>query len=247
MIYLLVPAFNEEPNIPELQSSLTAAFRQHQVHYVFVDDASSDNTVAVVKELFKNEKLDVLTKSENAGPGHSFNLGMSWILDRANPEDFLITMEADNTSDPELIPVMITLLEHNFDLTLASVYAQSGGFSQTSLFRKLLSIIANMAFRGLFNVKVLTLSSFYRGYRVSKLNEVRRKYGNLIDEPGFICMLEILMKIIVLNGRIIEIPMVLDSNKRIGKSKMKVIKTSLNYMKFLFKAKRKIHVPVHPR
>jgi hypothetical protein len=88
-----------------------------------------------------------------------------------------------------------------------------------------------------FNIKVQTISSFYRVYSVSLLKKIKTKYGILIKENGFICMLEILTKAIHCEAKIIEVPMVLKSTKRLGKSKMKIVKTTLDYLKFLFKIK----------
>ena len=48
-------------------------------------------------------------------------------------------------------------------------------------------------------------------------------------------MLEILLKIIRLKGKIIEIPMILKSNERIGRSKMKILKTTFSYISFLIR------------
>jgi nitrate reductase NapAB chaperone NapD len=47
-------------------------------------------------------------------------------------------------------------------------------------------------------------------------------------------MLEILVKAIEQNANVIEVPMVLHSQKRQGKSKLKMIKTTLAYLRFLF-------------
>lgn len=236
MIYFLIPVYNESANLPELASNLLGIATDQQKHYVFVDDCSSDNTIEVVKNLFPAEHLEVITKTKNGGPGDSFNLGFEWILNHSkNSTDRVVTVEGDNTSDPGILPTMLQLSSMGYDLVLASVYAQGGGFDQTSFFRKIISFIANMIFRALFNLKVLTMSSFYRVYSVDSLQNVKRRFNTIIEEKGFICMLEVLLKSIKTNAKIIEVPMVLKSNKRVGKSKMKIFKTTMSYFKFLLK------------
>jgi hypothetical protein len=122
-----------------------------------------------------------------------------------------------------------------YDLVLASVYAQGGGFDKTSFLRKLISAIANFTYRFLFDIKVLTLSSFYRVYKISLLKKLERTYrGNIIKEMGFVSMLEILSKAIWNDATIIEVPMKLYSYKRAGKSKMKIVKTTFTYFRYLF-------------
>ena len=120
-----------------------------------------------------------------------------------------------------------------FSLVLASVYAQGGGFSKTSFFRVLLSFVANMFLRMMFDIKVLTLSSFYRIYSVEQLQKIKTQYGIIIREAGFICMVEILIKAIKTEATVIEVPMKLRSDNRVGKSKMKIVKTIRAYIKFL--------------
>lgn len=124
-------------------------------------------------------------------------------------------------------------------MILASVYAQGGGFEHTTFLRKLISAIANLLYRFLFNIKVQTLSSFYRTYSITLLRHIKEKYGEIITESGFICMLEVLIKGVDTNARILEVPMVLASSKRKGASKLKIFKTTLQYFKFLMRVKRK--------
>ena len=155
------------------------------------------------------------------------------ILKNSQPQDIVITLEADCTSDLSILSTMLTLNRLGYDLVLSSVYAQGGGFDQTSFLRKFISATANFTFRFLFDVKVLTLSSFYRVYSVALLKRIQEKYKVIIRESGFVCMLEILVKAIHSNARIIEVPMQLHSSKRIGKSNMKIVKTTFQYFRFL--------------
>ena len=143
-------------------------------------------------------------------------------------------MEADNTSDINLVESMIALNKIGFDIVLASIYCQGGSFVKTSTLRKFLSLIANILLRFIFDIKVQTLSSFYRLYSIKSIIKIKDNYTKIISENGFICMVELLIKLIKQETKIIEIPMKLDSSNRKGKSKMKLIKTSLYYIKFIF-------------
>jgi dolichol-phosphate mannosyltransferase len=130
---------------------------------------------------------------------------------------------------------MLAISSLGYDLVLASVYAQGGGFDKTSFFRRLVSSVANLVFRFLFKLKILTLSSFYRVYHVSLLRKIKEKNTPIIAEKGFICMLEILVKAVECDANVIEVPMILHSQKRVGKSKLKFLKTMLAYVRFLMK------------
>ncbi len=236
MIFFLIPVFNEEKNIPNLLSSLAKlALEEDEIKIIFSDDGSTDKSIEKIKECCTGQNYVIIGDGNNIGPGNAFNLGFEWVLQHSKSKnDSVITLEADGTSDLSLLPQMIILNKLGYSLVLASVYAQGGGFEQTSFFRRLISVVANLFFRFVFNLKTLTLSSFYRCYSVALLSTIYEKYnGKIIQENGFICMLEVLLKAVRCNARIIEIPMILKSSKRIGKSKMKILKTSYEYIRFL--------------
>ena len=235
MIFFLIPVYNEEANLSNLYRALSSYAGPEPVHYVFSDDGSTDRSGSLISELFSGKPFTLLGDGFNRGPGAAFNKGFDWIVEHASPSDTVVTLEADCTSDLGILPVMLTLKQCGYDLVLASVYAQGGGFDQTSFFRKFISASANFLFRFLFDVKVLTLSSFYRVYSIGLLQRIREKYGEYISESGFVCMLEILVKSIHCEAKIIEVPMQLHSSRRIGASKMKVLSTTLRYFRFLAK------------
>ena len=63
--------------------------------------------------------------------------------------------------------------------------------------------------------------------------------GGLIEEKGFICMAELLIKLSRISVNISEVPLVLRYDLKEGKSKMKITKTILQYLLFILKAKLK--------
>ena len=236
MIYFVIPLFNEKDNIANLHKDLLSVLEGEEKFFVFSDDGSTDGTPEFVKQTFQQQQAIVLGDGSNNGPGFAFNRGFEWVLQHSkNDHDIVVTIEGDCTSDIKLLPKMVVICRQQFDIVLASVYAQGGGLDKTSLFRKLLSSVANMLMRFVFNIKVLTLSSFYRVYNVTILRKIKEQNGTLIKESGFVCMLEILHKAIKLNATIIEVPTVLKVANKIGKSKMKVFKTSIIYLKYLIR------------
>jgi len=238
MIYFVIPTYNESANILTLSTSLQNSIPEYEKFYLFIDDFSTDETIKCINQYFEHTSFAIIEKKRNVGPGDSFNLGFEWILMHSkNENDRVVTIEADNTSDISILKNMIVISNLGYDLVLASIYIQSGGFIKTSFFRKIISFTANMIFRTIFDIKVSTLSSFYRVYHLSVLDRIKKKNGTIISQIGFISMLEILIKAIRVDAKIIEVPMKLNSNNREGRSKMKVFKTSLEYLKFLLHEK----------
>jgi dolichol-phosphate mannosyltransferase len=235
-LYFLVPLYNEEQNVALLHKNITSACPGYKKIFVLVDDGSSDKTVVSAARLFETEKnFHIITKNKNLGPGDSFNIGFEWVLSNStqHEKDLVITLEGDNTSDLGILDTMLMLSESGYSLVLASVYAQGGGFEGTTFWRKLISFVANQLLRFAFDIKVLTLSSFFRIYHLNLIAKIKQKHSTIIESTGFICMIEILLKAVRVNAKIIEVPMILKSNVRKGKSKMKILKTSWSYLKFL--------------
>jgi dolichol-phosphate mannosyltransferase len=234
--YFLIPVFNESANLERLSGNLRNVLINEDKYYLFIDDHSSDDTVSKLMSLFSPKSSLVITKEKNTGPGDSFNRGFEWILEHSHDDqDVIVTLEADNTSDITILPEMIGFLSQNYNLVLASVYAEGGGFDKSSLLRRIISFIANKMLRLLFNTKILTLSSFYRVYKITLVRDIRKNFNHIISENGFVCMFEILLKAIRLDAAVKEVPMVLNSRNRADKSKMKVLKTMFQYVRYILK------------
>ena len=152
-----------------------------------------------------------------------------------------MTLEADQTSDPSVLPRLLhRVWEEGDHIALASCYLYGGGIKGTHLHRVGLSHVANGLMKKALGLSGLaTLSSFYRVYQASALMAIRERYGDdFITTHGFECMVEILYRAARLGLRISEVPMVLDGSRRVGKSKMKVLRTSMAYLALAWRALR---------
>jgi dolichol-phosphate mannosyltransferase len=226
--------YNEAANIPMLASNLFARQESDRDYYVLVDDGSTDGTGAAVEAAFLGKAYHYLRLDLNQGPGRAFDAGFAFILDRFSEDDLrVVTMEGDNTSDLSVLPAMLEAAGAGHDLVLASVYAPGGGFSRPSRFRRLVSNMANGLLRLVFRLHIRTLTSFYRVYRLGLLRRIRQRYGCLCAERGFICKVELLLRARACRARITEVPVVLQSHLRKGKSKMKVLRTGWEYLMFI--------------
>lgn len=234
-LYVIVPVFNEAANIESLFQAfrtLSAEFgADFAVHFVIVDDGSSDETVASARGLSTGLNANILCHPVNKGPGGAFATGFGYLADKLGRNDWVITMEGDNTSRHELIRQMFVRTREGYDVILASPYMYGGGFSKTSLLRKFLSSGANLVVKDLLGIQgILTVSSFFRLYRGAVLLELQQCFGpGIVERLGFESMVELLMKLIMRQTTISEVPMLLDSSRRQGKSKMKILRTILGY------------------
>ena len=235
-LFILVPVFNEALNIAtlfeaflKLRAELEDRF---SLQYILVDDGSEDQTVIFAKQEVGDLDLIILQHEKNIGPGAAFATGFAYLAQHMEEQDWVITMEGDNTSRCELIKQMLTRSQEGFDIVLASPYMYGGGIKQTTFFRKILSSGANLVVKDLLGIQgILTVSSFFRLYRARALIKMQRVFGSgILDRSGFESMVEMVMKIAMLKLSLSEVAMELDSSLRKGKSKMKFLRTIKGYL-----------------
>lgn len=240
MIYFIVPAYNEAANLPELLASLRhwSESRHELCHLIAVDDGSTDSTAEDL-ETYKSFPVTVVRHGVNRGVQEAFRSGFrAWSEHPAGAGDLVVTVEADNTSSLEILDLMIARARQGDDLVLASCYAPGGEVVGTNLYRRTLSSCANLILRCTPGMpSVYTFSSFYRIYRAPFLECAMRSYGpRLIEEQGFVCVVEMLLKFGLLKAQISEVPLRLDGERRKGASKMKVFRTIRGYLALFWHA-----------
>src|SRR5438094_44537 len=112
---LVIPAYNEQENIPELlkrvEGALAPLARPYEV--IIVDDGSSDATPQLLKDAMQTRPwLRVLRMAKNGGQSAAFEAGFS-----ACRGPIIATIDADLQNDPEEIPRLVQMLEEkNVDM-----------------------------------------------------------------------------------------------------------------------------------
>jgi len=70
------------------------------------------------------------------------------------------------------------------------------------------------------------------------LIRLKESFGsNIITEKGFTATVELLLKCISINSDIYEVPLILRYDKKKGKSKIKILRTILQYIILIFRLK----------
>jgi dolichol-phosphate mannosyltransferase len=108
-ISVVVPAFNEADNVPQLVGELHAALLPLACNYelIFVDDASTDDTLAVLRRLAMSDgRLRILRHGRNTGQSAALATGL-----RAARGETIVTLDADLQNDPADIPRLLRALE----------------------------------------------------------------------------------------------------------------------------------------
>jgi dolichol-phosphate mannosyltransferase len=227
----VVPAYDEEENLPRLFADLEArpALFPPGSRLVIVDDGSRDGTAALVEAYAGPLPVELVRLDRNSGPGAAFRAGFAAALAGSPEGAYVVTLEADTTSDLDALPAMLARAHEGADLVLAA-----WSMVNVSRRRRLLSAAAGFTVRHALRVQFATVSSFFRVYRATLLMEALDRHGDrLIREPGFACKAELLAKLAALGARIDEVEVSLDTSRRVGDSKMPVLKTVLCYWRMI--------------
>jgi glycosyltransferase involved in cell wall biosynthesis len=191
LISIVTPCYNEEGNVEELYSRVKNVMASQLSHYryehIFIDNASTDNTVNILKEIvLVDKKIKIIVNSRNFGHICSPVHGMFQAQG-----DAIVSIVSDLQDPPEMIPLFITEWEKGNDIVVAiKRQSEENGvmFKIRELYYRLLSrvsereIFKNYTGFGLYDKKVMnaikTLDDpypFFRGmiaevgYKVSKI------------------------------------------------------------------------------
>lgn len=233
MIHVLFPAYNEEGSIGPALGALAQAMggRGLELRAVLVDDGSTDGTVAEARRADAASggalRLEVLSHGENRGLGAGLKTGIDACLARAAEGDVIVTLDADNTHPPALIPTMLAKLAEGLDVVIASRYQPGSAVHGVPPHRRVLSDGARLLFQALFPWPgVRDYTCCFRAYRVPILRRARAVYGDdLLTARGFEAVMDLLLCLRQVGARAGEVPLVLRYEKQAGRSKMRVLRT----------------------
>lgn len=107
-VSVVVPLFNEEENVAPLQAELAAALAGIDYEIIFVDDGSTDSTVA---RIARTERVRILPFARNAGQSAAMYAGL-----HAARGATAVLIDGDLQNDPADIPKLLREIEAGADL-----------------------------------------------------------------------------------------------------------------------------------
>ena len=115
-IAIVIPSYNEATNIDVLIQALneTIVNINYNFKFIFVDDGSNDETVAILKEKSKvHQHIFYLELSRNFGHQNALKAGIDLVK---NDVDAIISMDGDMQHPPKIIPKLIQKWEEGFEV-----------------------------------------------------------------------------------------------------------------------------------
>ena len=234
LLTIVLPAFNEAANLGDLLVRIgdaVGATRPFQI--LVVDDGSTDGTSAVAERAAESLPVRVLSHPVNGGYGRALRTGLT---EAVRSSGVVVTLDADESHDPGLIPAMLEQIEAGYDLVIASRFRSGGAEIGVPWERRLLSRSASLLCRStLWMGNVRDYTSGYRAYRSSLLERMIRLRGEekFLRSAGFAAGLELLLNAASLGARVTEIPLVLRYDKKRSTSKLRLTRDLPPYLSIL--------------
>ncbi len=114
-ISIIIPVYNEEEVLPNLQSSIYRALEsfESQWEVIFVNDGSQDDSFPVLKQFSEKDpsRITAIDLRRNFGQTTAIAAG----IDHARGE-ILVLMDADLQNDPADIPLLLSKIEEGYDV-----------------------------------------------------------------------------------------------------------------------------------
>lgn len=223
-ITIVVPLFEEEQSLGYLRNTLEEALPRfedrYEVHFVFVDDGSTDRTWEVLRQTFGDWPRVLFHRlPENRGVAGAILEGI-----RRAPTEVVCSIDADCTYDPRQLLEMIPLLSEDVDMVTASPYHPQGQVLNVPKWRLTLSKGLSFLYRRVLHNRLATYTACVRVYRRSAVERVQ------VREGGFLGVVEMLARMDLAGSRIVESPAVLEV-RMLGRSKMKILRTIRGHLR----------------
>jgi glycosyltransferase involved in cell wall biosynthesis len=162
---VIVPAFNEVDNMPDLVSEFRDLFRKYDFtgEVILVDDGSTDGTADMARKAAGQwPNFKVVSHRRNFGKTESMLTGAE-----ATTAEYLILFDADLQHSVEEVPRYLEKLQDGFDIVTGR---KIGKYEKRGI-----STVYNWLNKRLFKIPVSDLNSM-KGFRREVLNEVHLRH-----------------------------------------------------------------------
>ncbi|GAB3455540.1 hypothetical protein GCM10027570_36230 [Streptomonospora sediminis] len=219
-VTIVLPCFNEQDHVIKEVERVCAAMdaSDHSYEVLAVDDASTDDTLALLREaepLFPH--LRVMAFGHNGGAGTVRRIGTQRARGR-----IVVWTDTDLTYPNERIPELVDLLTANPDIDQV-VGARNNEAGTHRLLRVPMKWLIRKLAERLTNTRIPDLNSGLRAFR----RDVSLPYLRLLP-PGFSCVTTLTLAFLSNQHPVHYIP--IDYAKRSGTSKFHFVSDAYRYL-----------------
>jgi dolichol-phosphate mannosyltransferase len=227
-ILIFSATFNESENIRDLLNSIDKL--NLELDILIIDDNSPDKTSEVIKQYaMEKTNIKLIVRNGKEGLNTAHKLAFKYSIE--NNYEYLITLDADLSHDPNEIPIFMKELENN-DFVIGSRYIKGGGSTMNGA-RLFLSYFGNKFIKFIFNINCNEFTTSYRGFNLRRFKNF--DFQN-ISSKGYSFFMETIYLIHKEGILIKEIPIFFKDRSK-GKSKIpsiELFRTFINLFKLKF-------------
>ena len=218
MISVIIPAYNEENAIEETILEIKKVLKNYKdSEIIIVNDCSTDKTGEKASKL----GVTVINNEVNMGYGKSLKIGIEHAKN-----DIIVITDADLTYPFDKVPEMLEIKKQGYDMVVG---ARTGKYYKESFFKSVLRKILKFFVEFMAGQEIKDINS---GLRVFDKNLTKKYIPRLCDTFSFTTSQTLAY---LMNGHSIyylDIPYY----KRVGKTKVKLLKYSLITIKYILQA-----------
>lgn len=218
---VILPTYNERENIVGILERITSILPESRI--LVVDDASPDGTGGEADRVAERlGGVEVIHRAAKEGLGSAYRFAFEKILlenrDDRETEDpmVVVTMDADFSHDPAVIPAMLDRISGGADAIVGSRYVPGGGTKNWPVHRRLLSRWGNRYTAWVLGVPVRDCTSGFRAYRLEALRVIEPQSTTA---EGYAFLTELVVRLHRAGFRLEEEP-ILFIDRTAGSSKM---------------------------
>ena len=197
---VVVPTYQEADNIAVLLRRIRVAAPSVQV--VVVDDGSPDGTADIAEAVGAElGQVEVVRRRAKDGLASAYQAGFAHAIDGG--AEIVITMDADHSHDPAVIPLLVEASERGAELVIGSRYIPGGQILDWTAPRRFLSLWGNRYATAALRLPIQDATSGYRAYRADVVNveDLSR-----IRACGYGFIIEMAYRLVRGGGKLVEVP-----------------------------------------
>ena len=226
---IIIPVYNEERTILPIIKRVKEVNLPDQIQkeIIIVDDGSTDQTAAQLKNLSSADNLKILFLPENEGKAAAVRLGL-----KEASGDFILIQDADLEYDPRCYPYLLEpLLENQAAVVFGSRF--KGKIKGMTTVVRWANVISNKTINLLYRCRLTDLQTCYKVFRSDIIKGIK------IQSKNFTFDTEVTLKLLEQGHKIVEVPVNYTARtKKEGKKMnwLRALETYFFLVKYKFRA-----------
>ena len=227
-IALVIPAYFERENLPELTDRLLASLDKLRIEFKITYVIQGDDGSREFLLSLNDNHVNFLYYPEPLGVAAAFLAGFKEVVGHA---DYILTMDADLNHQPEEIYRLWECQKKtNADIVIGSRHIQGGKIIRMPLWKKFAGKAMNKIINIFSGIKVADKTSGFRIYKPEVIRCVMEK----VQATNFEFYPEVIMVAHKAGFTFAETPITFIFRKK-GESKMNKFQTIIGYMKIFWR------------